>query len=123
MADFPPVTRSTRGGDDPLLKAIRAGLGAAHDAGEHYKDDLTADHIAVVLDAHGMVLPVGVTIGLVYRVLFRSEPDGYQFTERRQAVHHAQFGGVCGRCGTVEQAWRVQADGVDVTTTWSRVND
>ena len=105
--------------DQALLKAIEVGLEAAHEAGEHHKDYLTAEHVAAVLTAHGMILPPGITIGAVWRV--RQDP-GSRFTDRAEAERWARDGGVDGRHGDVEQAWRIQGDGVDVTTTWVRAD-
>jgi hypothetical protein len=100
--------------DPALLKAIQVGLTNAALAG-HDSTTHIADHVGAVLDAYGLVLPAGVTIGAVWRV--RQDP-GYRFTDRGEAERWARDGGQDGRHGDVEQAWRIQADGVDVTTTW-----
>lgn len=86
------------------------------------------DHITAASSAlkflanHSAILPPGITIGAVYRVTRRGSPDGYQFTDRREAVDHARFGGTDGRVGAVETAWRIRADGVDVTSMWGRTD-
>lgn len=107
---------SSTSGHDPLLTAIKVGLAnAGSDAGTA----VTADHVAEVLHEYGLILPVGVTIGAVWRV--RQDP-GYRFPTRADADAWARDGGVDGRHGDVEQAWRIQADGVDAVTTWRPVS-
>jgi hypothetical protein len=74
------------------------------------------------LTAHGLLLPPGVTIGAVYRVVRHGMDDGYLFTDRREAKDWARDGGQDGTAGEVHTAWRIRADGVDVTTTWGRAD-
>ena len=108
--------------DNALLKAIQVGLANARHAG-HRDDQQVADHVAAVINEYGAILPPGITIGAVYEVFRDGDRDGYEFTDRREADHQARFGGQDGRCGEVRTAWHIQADGVDVLTTWKRVGD
>jgi hypothetical protein len=101
--------------DEALLKAIIAGLEATGPGSDTQAD---AESVAAVLTDHGMILPPGITINAVYEVFRDGMRDGYEFTDRREAEHHARFGGCAGRCGEVRSAWRIRADGVDATTTW-----
>lgn len=109
------MSRTSRPEDDALLKAIRVGL---ENAGGREGLDPIAGHVAAVLHEYGMVLPVGVTIGAVFEVFRDGDRDGYEFTDRREADRQARYGGQDGTPGEVRTAWRIQADGVDVTTTW-----
>jgi hypothetical protein len=101
--------------DDALLKAIQVGLSSTG-PGSDVDEDAAA--VAAVLVDHGMVLPVGVTIDAVYEVFRDGDRDGYEFTDRREAQRQARYGGQDGTPGEVRAAWRIQADGVDVITTW-----
>ncbi len=116
------MSETSQHGDNALLKAIRVGLANAHEAGVS-DDHRCAVLIAEVLDAYGLVLPPGVTIGAVYEVFRGGMRDGYEFTNRREAEHQALFGGQDGRCGEVRTAWRIRADGVDVVSTWRPLDD
>ncbi len=55
------MSQTSQHGDNALLKAIRAGLANAREAGVS-DDHRSAVLVAEVLDAYGLVLPVGVTI-------------------------------------------------------------
>lgn len=115
------MSSTSRHEDPALLKAVQVGLAKARRDGEHYQDRLCAEHVAAALTDYGLILPVGVTIGAVYGV-FRGGvgDDGYQFTDLAEARRWARDGGTDGRSGEVRTAWRIQADGVDVITTWKR---
>lgn len=115
MSDLESHPYSSRPEGDPVLAAIEAGVRAAQADGCRSKDYLTADHVALVLDAHGMILPVGVSIGAVWRV---DGANGWTFTDRAEADRWAQHPSAGDRVVPIEQAWRIQADGVDVTSTW-----
>lgn len=78
----------------------------------------TAGTALKFLASGGAILPVGVSIGAVYRVTRGGDCDGYRFTDQRDADRQAWYGGQSGTPGVVETAWRVQADGVDVTSAW-----
>lgn len=97
-------------GDDALLKAINVGLETAG-------PDVAAS-VAAVLHEHGMVLPPGITISAVYRVVRHGGPDGEQFTDCAEAERWARDGGTDGRPGRVEMAWQVRSGSVDVVTGW-----
>lgn len=66
----------------------------------------------------GVVLPPGITIGAVWRVVRGGDDDGYVFAHRPDAEHQARYGGQTGEPDRVEQAWRVRADGFDQRTPW-----
>ena len=100
--------------DNALLKAIEVGLTSTGPGADVVEDSAA---VAAVLTEHGMVLPAGIRIGAVYRV--RQDP-GYSCTDRGEAERWARDGGTSGQHGDVETAWRIQADGVDATTTWVR---
>lgn len=66
----------------------------------------------------GIVLPPGITIGAVWRVLHGDADAGYLFGDQASAEHEARCGGQSGRPGQVERAWRIKADGSDIRTSW-----
>lgn len=63
----------------------------------------TAGQALKFLTAVGVILPIGVTIGAVWRVVRRGDDDGYLFTDRREAERQALHGGQDGMPGTVER--------------------
>ncbi len=121
MADV-ALSSTSQHGDNALLTAIRVGLANAREAGVS-DDHRCAVLVAEVLDAYGLVLPPGVTIGAVYEVFRGGMRDGYEFTNRRDAERQARDGGQCGTPGEVRTAWRIRADGVNVTSTWRPLDD
>lgn len=104
--------------DDALLKAINVGLAEAVNGGGR-----NAEHVAASLREHGMILPVGISVGAIYEVFRDGDRDGYEFTDRREAERQALYGGQDDTPGEVRTAWRIQADGVDTTTTWKRAGN
>lgn len=79
-----------------------------------------ADAVAATafLGEAGVVLPPGITIGAVWRVLHGGDDAGFLFEDQASAEHEARYGGQDGRPGQVEQAWRIRADGSDIRTAW-----